>query len=201
MDRATVGDRMVVAGATLGAPVRDGEILEVRGQHGGPPYLVQWSDTGRESLFFPGPDSHVDHLGEDESAKQEVEFSSGVEPAHPAIAGESSAAHVNHWQVDLYLFEDADQTTAQAVLRTPAVSRLDARGLPGAARPTRTCRRSVMRLRRLAPSAGWPTGSSVSHPTTSRPLRVIRCTSGASGWHERRRESQPAHALPKRDQG
>ncbi len=128
MDRATVGDRMVVAGATLGAPVRDGEILEVRGQHGGPPYLVQWSDTGRESLFFPGPDSHVDHLGEDESAKQEVEFSSGVEPAHPAIAGESSAAHVNHWQVDLYLFEDADQTTAQAVLRTPAVSRLDARG-------------------------------------------------------------------------
>jgi len=39
--------------------VRDGEILEVHGEDGGPPYLVRWSDSGHESLVFPGPGWHV----------------------------------------------------------------------------------------------------------------------------------------------
>lgn len=50
---AAVGDRIVVAAATLGGPMRDGEIIEV-GSHGGPPYLVRWSTDGRETLFYPG---------------------------------------------------------------------------------------------------------------------------------------------------
>jgi hypothetical protein len=49
---AAVGDRIVVATAILGGPMRDGQIIEV-GSHGGPPYLVRWSDDGRETLFFP----------------------------------------------------------------------------------------------------------------------------------------------------
>ena len=52
---AQVGDRIVVAGATVGTPVRDGEIVEVDGTAGDPPYLVRWSDTGRESLFSQVP--------------------------------------------------------------------------------------------------------------------------------------------------
>lgn len=57
--KAHIGDRVIVQSARLGRPARDGEVLEVHGPDGDPPYLVRWSDTGRVSLFFPGPDSHV----------------------------------------------------------------------------------------------------------------------------------------------
>ena len=58
--KAEVGDRIVVASGTLHRPNRDGEILEI-GAAGGGPYLVRWSDSS-ESLFFPGPDAHVEHV-------------------------------------------------------------------------------------------------------------------------------------------
>jgi len=62
---AAPGDRIVVRGRTLGVPDRDAEVLEVQHEDGSPPYLVRWSDTGHESLFFPGPDAYVaeDHAG------------------------------------------------------------------------------------------------------------------------------------------
>jgi len=40
--------------------VRDGEIVAVEHDDGSPPYWVRWSDTGHESLFYPGPDAQVD---------------------------------------------------------------------------------------------------------------------------------------------
>lgn len=52
---AHVGDRIVVHSLHVGAPPRDGEIIEVHGEGGEPPYLVRWSDDGHESLVFPGP--------------------------------------------------------------------------------------------------------------------------------------------------
>jgi len=55
---AKVGDRLVIEGARVDAPRREGEVLEVRGEDGGPPYVVKWSD-GHEGLTFPGPDAHV----------------------------------------------------------------------------------------------------------------------------------------------
>jgi hypothetical protein len=60
--RASVGDRIIIEGHRIGEPVRDGEILAVRGDDGGPPYVVRWSDNGHETLFFPGPDAHVQHF-------------------------------------------------------------------------------------------------------------------------------------------
>jgi hypothetical protein len=60
--KAAPGDRIVVASTHVGEPARDGEILEVRGRDGEPPFLVRWSDDGHESLVFPGPDAHVHHL-------------------------------------------------------------------------------------------------------------------------------------------
>jgi len=77
---ATVGDRIIVASATLSAPARDGEILDVRGSNGEPPYLVRWSDTGRESLFFPGPDVHVQHY---ETLQSLDETAERDPPSHP----------------------------------------------------------------------------------------------------------------------
>jgi hypothetical protein len=57
--KAVPGDRLVVMATHLGEHVRDGEILEVHGSDGAPPYLVRWSDDGHESLVYPGPDAQV----------------------------------------------------------------------------------------------------------------------------------------------
>lgn len=56
--RAQVGDQMVVEGRTDSQPRRHGEVVEVRGEDGAPPYVVRWDD-GHEGLVFPGPDAHV----------------------------------------------------------------------------------------------------------------------------------------------
>ena len=56
---AKTGDRIVVRSRHEGEHDRDGEVLEVRGADGTPPYLVRWSDDGHESLFFPSSDAHV----------------------------------------------------------------------------------------------------------------------------------------------
>jgi hypothetical protein len=62
MLRASAGDRLVIKGHHLGEKTRDGEILEVVGEDGRPPFRVRWSDTGREALLFPGADAMVEHF-------------------------------------------------------------------------------------------------------------------------------------------
>jgi len=57
--KAKVGDRLVVHGAHVDDPWRDGEILEVHGEDGDPPFLVRWSDNGHESIVFPGAGTQV----------------------------------------------------------------------------------------------------------------------------------------------
>lgn len=64
--RAEVGDRLHVHGRTVGLTDKIGEIVEVRGSDGGPPYLVRFDD-GHESLVFPGPDATVDEEPSTES--------------------------------------------------------------------------------------------------------------------------------------
>ena len=44
----------------VGQSERVGEIVEVRGAGGEPPYLVRFDD-GHTSLLFPGPDAVIDH--------------------------------------------------------------------------------------------------------------------------------------------
>jgi hypothetical protein len=56
--RAQAGDHVVVEGRTTETPRREGEVVEVRGTEGQPPYVVRWSD-GHEGLLFPGADAHV----------------------------------------------------------------------------------------------------------------------------------------------
>ncbi len=56
---ATVGDRLHVHSRAVGLDERIGEIVEVRGQEGSPPYLVRFSD-GHEGLVYPGPDCLVE---------------------------------------------------------------------------------------------------------------------------------------------
>lgn len=56
---ASVGDRIRVHGRVVGAHEQEGEIVEVRGEQGRPPYLVRFAD-GHEGLMFPGPDAEVE---------------------------------------------------------------------------------------------------------------------------------------------
>lgn len=66
---AAVGDRLIVHSLHVDEPIRDGEILEVRGKDGTPPYVVRWGDTGHIALVFPGPDATVQHFEHAPSAK------------------------------------------------------------------------------------------------------------------------------------
>lgn len=56
--QARVGDRILVHSRTVGAGEQHGEIIEVRGENGAPPYWVRFSD-GHEGLVFPGSDCEV----------------------------------------------------------------------------------------------------------------------------------------------
>ncbi len=59
---ARVGDRLIVGGATVGDEGRDGEIVGLHHSDGTPPFDVRWSDTGRVTEVFPGPDARVQHF-------------------------------------------------------------------------------------------------------------------------------------------
>ena len=56
--KAEVGDSLVAESNKVDKTPRHGEIVEVRGNDGGPPYVVKWSD-GHEGLVYPGADAHV----------------------------------------------------------------------------------------------------------------------------------------------
>jgi hypothetical protein len=114
--KAEVGDRIVVASGTLHRPIRDGEILQT-GADGGGPYLVRWSDSGNESLFFPGPDAHVEHV-QRESGDTGERQSAAVSRTQPTKT----------WRVDIYLYEDQAATSANAVLHSDVPAPLDVRG-------------------------------------------------------------------------
>lgn len=66
--QATVGDRLHVHGKVVGQAEHAGEIIEVHGSGGAPPYLVRFDD-GHTRLIFPGPDAVVEHLQRSGSAK------------------------------------------------------------------------------------------------------------------------------------
>jgi len=58
--QANVGDELTVRGRRQGDEDRHGEIIEVHGEGGAPPYLVRWRDGG-ESVFFPTSGTLVEH--------------------------------------------------------------------------------------------------------------------------------------------
>jgi hypothetical protein len=57
---AQTGDWLVVQAPHVGEHGRRGLILEVRGETGGPPYRVRWTDTDHEALVYPGPDARIE---------------------------------------------------------------------------------------------------------------------------------------------
>ncbi len=66
--QAAVGDRLHVHGKVVGQAEHAGEIVEVHGSDGAPPYLVRFDD-GHTRLIFPGPDAVVEHVQDTRSSK------------------------------------------------------------------------------------------------------------------------------------
>ncbi|MGW0811025.1 DUF1918 domain-containing protein [Nonomuraea sp. NPDC002799] len=60
--QASVGDTLLIHGHVVGQSDRKGEIIEVRGPDGSPPYLVRFVD-GHEQLVYPGPDAVIQPAG------------------------------------------------------------------------------------------------------------------------------------------
>ncbi|MFI5034622.1 MAG: DUF1918 domain-containing protein [Acidimicrobiales bacterium] len=56
---AKVGDRIVVRGHRMGQVDRRCLVLEVRDEHGEPPYVVQWDGSDHQDIYFPGSDATV----------------------------------------------------------------------------------------------------------------------------------------------
>jgi Domain of unknown function (DUF1876)/Domain of unknown function (DUF1918) len=118
--KAYVGDRIVIAPRTAGGPVRDGEIVETRGDSGAPPYLVRWSDSGKEALYFPGVDAHIAPSDLNEIPPAEASATGGLQP--------DVGRHVRSWSIAIDLFENGDDTQAHIVLSSDAPGHLDAHG-------------------------------------------------------------------------
>ncbi|WP_327138399.1 DUF1918 domain-containing protein (plasmid) [Streptomyces sp. NBC_01340] len=57
-----VGDEIVVRATTAGVIARDGEIVGLHHPDGSPPYDVRWTENGRWTLYFPGPDAYIRDL-------------------------------------------------------------------------------------------------------------------------------------------
>ena len=97
--KAEVGDHIILAGTRVDDPVRDGEVLEVKGNDGGPPYAIRWSD-GHTGLVYPGP-----------GAVMRVDSGSGVPEAAAATVGRAKT-----WRVQVSVVETGDNTHATALL-------------------------------------------------------------------------------------
>ena len=121
--RAHVGDRIILAAEHIDQPTRDGEVLEVRGAEGGPPYLVRWAD-GHTGLIFPGPGA-VLRIGEHET------FPAGQpgpqEAEHAPTEGRHE--HLREWEVRVSIIESGDETSANVVLVADDPTRLSALGM------------------------------------------------------------------------
>lgn len=59
MMKARVGDWLVMKGTTTELADQWGEITEVRGPDGAPPYVVRWKANGHVATVFPGSDALV----------------------------------------------------------------------------------------------------------------------------------------------
>jgi hypothetical protein len=131
--RARVGDRIILAAEHIDEPTRDGEILEIRGAEGAPPYVVRWSN-GHTGLIYPGPGA-VLRIGATEAAPTETAAAAPIPESAPIPASVPVTAHrspevghVREWNVRVSIFESGDETSASVVLIADSPEPLSARG-------------------------------------------------------------------------
>lgn len=125
--KAHPGDRIILAASHIDQATRHGEVIEVRGKDGDPPYLIRWAD-GHTGLLYPGPGAilRVEAEGEHHAAGPGVGVDSEGQPT--GVTAETGQRHVREWQVRVSIFESGDVTDANVVLLSDAPTHLTARG-------------------------------------------------------------------------
>ncbi|MFD4511167.1 DUF1918 domain-containing protein [Streptomyces sp. NPDC058457] len=78
---AHVGDEIVVRGTGVGAVARDGEVVVLHHPDGSPPYDMRRADSGRLTVYLPGPGSCVRHLTSAAPAAGDPESGGRHDPA------------------------------------------------------------------------------------------------------------------------
>lgn len=58
--RAHPGDHLIIKSHHVGEINLEAEILEVRGEDRGPPFLIRWLSDGHEALYFLGSDAFIE---------------------------------------------------------------------------------------------------------------------------------------------
>lgn len=58
--RAHPGDHLIIKSHRVGENELEAEIIEVRGEDSGPPFLVRWLSDGHEGFIFPGSDAFIE---------------------------------------------------------------------------------------------------------------------------------------------
>jgi hypothetical protein len=104
--KAAVGDRIVTASGVVGGAVRDGVVTECPHDDGSPPYRVRWSDTGEETLVYPGADTIVD---QEARARQDAGADAGGRE-------EVRQGRALTWDVRITVVESGGSTTAEATV-------------------------------------------------------------------------------------
>ena len=91
--KALVGDRIAIMSRHLDEAVRTGEIIEVHGAGGEPPFVVRWLDTGHTGVLYPGPDALVQH------------HDGGEETGEEGAGGQSPPIRSGTWQTTVGIIE------------------------------------------------------------------------------------------------
>jgi hypothetical protein len=131
--KAHPGDRIILAASHIDQATRHGEVIEVGGKDGDPPYLIRWAG-GHTGLLYPGPGSILRVEAEGEHLAPVPNAALGPDDAVDSAAqsaevkAEPGQRHVREWQVRVSIFESGDDTDANVVLLSDAPTRLTARG-------------------------------------------------------------------------
>lgn len=82
--RPISGDLLILKDAATGALVRDGQILDVRGDDPTPIYLIQWSDTGNVEMYLADEGAFVHHFVR--GGVEEFSLATGFASAPPGVS-------------------------------------------------------------------------------------------------------------------
>jgi hypothetical protein len=123
--RAQPGDHIILAPPTVDGPLREGEVIESRGEDGQPPYVVKWSD-GHEGLIYPGPGAVLRVT----PAGHPAELPAPTEPSEPSEqrAPTGTRLHARDWHVRISVLGDDDDAEARVVLVADSPRHLTAHG-------------------------------------------------------------------------
>ena len=80
--RPIPGDLLIIKDAETGTTVRDGQVLDIRGDDPTPVYVVQWSDTGNVEMYIADECAYVRHF--EREGVDEFSLATGFATAPPA---------------------------------------------------------------------------------------------------------------------